>query len=78
VLRRIGRRRGLAVPAQIRTDNEERPGQLRCYPVPRCVRPRMAVQQHHRLPVAAMPYAQRHFAAPVIEQRKDAEAPQGP
>ena len=30
--------------------------------MPGCVRPRVAVQHHHRLPVAAMPDAQRHIA----------------
>lgn len=30
--------------------------------MPGCVRPRVAVPQHHRLPVAAMPDAQRHIA----------------
>jgi hypothetical protein len=30
--------------------------------MPGCVRPRVAVEQHHRLAVAAVPYAQRHLA----------------
>ena len=38
--------------------------------VPRCMRPRMAVQQHHRLPVAAVPYAQRHLADVDIFERE--------
>jgi hypothetical protein len=56
--------------AQIRAGDEQRAGQLRCYPVPGCVRPRVAVQHHHRLPVAAAPYAQRHLADVDIFERE--------
>ena len=41
---------------------EERAGQLRRHPVPGRVRAGMAVQQHHRLPLAAVPHAERHLA----------------
>jgi hypothetical protein len=37
-------------------------GELRCYPVPGRVRRRVAVQQHHRPTVGAMPDARRHIA----------------
>ena len=38
--------------------------------MPGCVRPRVAVQQHHRLSVAAMPDAQRHLADVDIFERE--------
>ena len=42
----------------------------RIAPQPRCMRPRMAVQQHHRPPVAAMPDAQRNIADVDIFERE--------
>ena len=59
---RVRRQRRLAVTAQIRADHEERARQPRRDPVPGRVRAGMAVQQHHRLPLAAVPHAERHLA----------------
>ena len=47
-------RAGLGIPRR------KRACQLRCYPVPGRVRAGMAVEQHHRLPLAAVPHAERH------------------
>ena len=58
----VRRQRRLAVTAQIRADHKERARQQRGHPVPGRVRAGMAMQQHYRLPLTAVPHAQRHLA----------------
>ena len=62
VLGRVRRQRRLAITAQVRTDHEERTRKPGRHPVPGRVRPGMTVQQHHRLPLAAVAHSERHLA----------------
>jgi len=80
---RVRRQGGLAVTAQVRTDHEERASQQRRHPVPGRMRAGMAVQQHHRPPLAAVPHAQGHLAdidavQPESIEHGPAPTPRGP
>jgi hypothetical protein len=70
VPRRIGRQRRLPVAAQVRAHHKQRVGEPRRNAVPGRVRPRMAMQQHYRVALAAMAHAQRRLSHVDILKRE--------
>jgi hypothetical protein len=58
----VGRQRRPPVAAQVGADDEEGVRQLRSHPVPGRMCSGVAVQQHDRLPLAAVAHPQRHLA----------------
>jgi hypothetical protein len=69
----VRRQRRPPVAAQVRADDEQRVGEPGRDAVPRRVRTRMAVQEHHRLPAAAVTHPQCDLAHVDIFQRETFE-----